>query len=65
LQFWGLNSGSTPWATLPALFVMGSFRDGSQELLVRGRLQTMILLISASWVTRITGVSQWRPAYFA
>jgi hypothetical protein len=24
-QYWGLNSGSTPWATLPALFCDGFF----------------------------------------
>jgi hypothetical protein len=24
---WGLNSGSTPWATLPALFFGWVFRD--------------------------------------
>jgi hypothetical protein len=27
-------------------------------------LQTVILLISASWVARITGVSHWCPALF-
>jgi hypothetical protein len=25
LQYWGLNSGSTPWATLPALFLWRVF----------------------------------------
>jgi hypothetical protein len=27
LQYWGLNSGPTPWATLPALFLWRVFWD--------------------------------------
>jgi hypothetical protein len=34
LWYWGLNSGSTPWATLPVFFVLGFFEIGSHELLV-------------------------------
>jgi hypothetical protein len=37
--------------------VMGYFEIGSHELFAWGWLQTMILLISASWVARITGMS--------
>jgi hypothetical protein len=41
--------------------VMGFFQIGSCELFAQGRLQTMILLNSASWVARITGwaTSTW------
>jgi hypothetical protein len=39
---------------------------GSHELFAVGWLQTLILLISASQVTRITCVGHWYPAdYFA
>jgi hypothetical protein len=31
----------------------------------QGWLQTMILMISASWVARITGMSHWHPVYNA
>jgi hypothetical protein len=57
LWYWGLNSGPSPWATLPALFLWGVFKIGSPRTICLGWLQTMILLISASWVARITGVS--------
>jgi hypothetical protein len=30
--YWGLNSGPSPWATPPALFVMGIFETGSHKL---------------------------------
>jgi hypothetical protein len=62
-QYWGLNSGPSPWTTLPALFVMGIFEIGLSNY-CPGWLQTMILLISVSWLTRITGVSHWCPAKF-
>jgi hypothetical protein len=61
--YWGLNSG--PHACLAALpllplcqpfFVMVIFKVGSRNLFALGWLQTEILLISASWVARITGV---------
>jgi hypothetical protein len=38
------------------------FNIGSHELLCLGWLWTGILLISASWVARIAGMSHWRPA---
>jgi hypothetical protein len=37
--------------------VLGIFEIGSHELFAWGWLRTTILLISASWVARITGVS--------
>jgi hypothetical protein len=38
------------------------FRDSVLKTICSGWLQTTILLISASWVARITGVSHWHPA---
>jgi hypothetical protein len=55
LWYGGVNSGSTPWATLPVLFCEGFFCPGW--------LRIVILLISGSWVARITGVSHQLPAY--
>jgi hypothetical protein len=57
LLYWGLNSGTTPWATPPALFYDGSFWDRVSQTICPGWSQTEILLISASWVVRITGLS--------
>jgi hypothetical protein len=59
LRYWGLNSGPSPWAIPPALFVIGFFFEiGFCELFALGWLRTSILLISASWVARVTGVSR-------
>jgi hypothetical protein len=33
LQYWGFNSGPTPWATLPAFFVLSIFEIGSLNYL--------------------------------
>jgi hypothetical protein len=57
----GVNSGLhvhksgtlTTWATLSTQFCAGYFRDRVLWTISLGRLQTMILLISASWVPRI------------
>jgi hypothetical protein len=38
---------------------LGFFKMGSCELFAQGWLQTLILLNSASSVTRIAGVSHW------
>jgi hypothetical protein len=57
LLYWSLNSGCTPWATPPALFCDGFFRDRVSWTIFPSWLQTLILLISASWVVWITGVS--------
>jgi hypothetical protein len=56
-QYWGLNSGPSLWATAPALFCDGLFWNRVPWTICPGWLQTVILLISASWVARITGVS--------
>jgi hypothetical protein len=43
-------------------FVLDSFKIGSTELFAQGCLPTVILMIFASGVARITGVSRWHPA---
>jgi hypothetical protein len=43
-------------------FCEGFFEIGSHGTTCLGWLQTVILLISASWVARITGVSHQCPA---
>jgi hypothetical protein len=45
-----------------SLFVMGFFELRSLKLFARSWLWTSILLISASWVARITDMSHRRPA---
>jgi hypothetical protein len=62
LQYWDLNSGPTPWATPPALFCDGFFQDRVSGTISPGLFQTLYLLISASWLARITGVSHQRLA---
>jgi hypothetical protein len=42
--------------------VLGIFEIGSWELFAQGWLWNLTLLISASWVARVTGVSHWLPA---
>jgi hypothetical protein len=61
-RYWGLNSGPTPQATPPALFCDGFLQDRASRTICPGWLWTVSLLISASWVARITGVSHWLPA---
>jgi hypothetical protein len=57
LRYRGLNSGTIPWATPPALFCEGFFQDRVLWIFCPGWLWTAIIHISASWVGRITGVS--------
>jgi hypothetical protein len=52
-----LERQSTTWATLPALFCVGCFLDRVFQIICLNWLQTVILLISASWIARIIGVS--------
>jgi hypothetical protein len=56
LWYWTLNSGPLP-STLPALFCDGCFWDMVSWTVCLSWFQTVILLISASWGARITGVS--------
>jgi hypothetical protein len=51
-----LNSGPTPWATPPALFCDGVFQARVLRTICPIWLPTVILLISATWVARITSV---------
>jgi hypothetical protein len=44
-------------------FLCWVFRDRVSRTIYPGWLQTMILLIAASWVARIMGVSHWCPAW--
>jgi hypothetical protein len=71
LWYWDLNSRShTCWASALPLgplhqpfFVLGIFEIGSCKLtFCVGWLQTVIILISASQIPRITGLSHWHPA---
>jgi hypothetical protein len=57
LQFWGLNSGPSPWATPPALFLWRVFWARVSQNYVLGWLWIALLLISASWVARFTDMS--------
>jgi hypothetical protein len=57
----GLNSGPTPWATPPALFCEGFFWNRVPWIICLGWLQIVILLISASWVNKITGMNHQHP----
>jgi hypothetical protein len=61
--YWDWNSGPTPWATPRC---DGFFRDGGvSQTICPGRLRTTLLLISASWVARITCMSHQRLAHCA
>jgi hypothetical protein len=51
-------------ATPPALFCEGFFWDRILQTVCPVWLQTSILLISASWAARFTGVSHWRGSGF-
>jgi hypothetical protein len=64
LQYSGLNSRPTPWAIPSALCCDGFFRDRVSRTICLGWLQTLILLISAFWVAKITSMSHWRLAYW-
>jgi hypothetical protein len=54
---WGLKSGLTPWATPLALFCNEIFQDRVSWTICPDWFPAVILLISASWVANITGVS--------
>jgi hypothetical protein len=53
----GAWTRSTHWATLSAPFLWWVFKDRVSWTICLGWLQTAILLISASWVAGITGMS--------
>jgi hypothetical protein len=57
-----LGRCSTTRITPSVLFCAGYFQDRVSQTLCPGWPRTVILLIFASWVARITGVSHWPPA---
>jgi hypothetical protein len=64
LRYWVLNSGPTPWTTPPAPFCDEFFQYSVSWPILLGWLWTKILLTSASWVARITGMCSWCLVYF-
>jgi hypothetical protein len=64
LQYWGLNSRSSPWATPPVLFCEGFVQDRVSQTIFLDWLPTAILLISASWIARIYRLRYWLPIVF-
>jgi hypothetical protein len=54
----GLELRAYTWATPPALLLCWVFQDRVLRTICPGWLRILILLISASWVTRIIGVSR-------
>jgi hypothetical protein len=61
VQYWGLiELRADTWATPPAFFCDGFFQDRVSQTICPVWLQTRILLISASQVARIKGVSHQR-----
>jgi hypothetical protein len=63
LQYWGLNSEPTPWAPPQPFLVMGFFQHRVSGDICLSLLWTTILLMSASWVARITGMSHCHLAF--
>jgi hypothetical protein len=57
-----LSRHSTTWATPPALFCDGCFQDRVSWTICPGWLWSAILIISATWIARITDVSHQCPA---
>jgi hypothetical protein len=57
-----LDRHSTTWAMSP-LFCVGYFWDRVLQTICLGWLQMAFLLISASWVSSIIGVSHWCQLY--
>jgi hypothetical protein len=57
LQYLGLNSGYTESHSTTPFFCDGFFGDRVWRTICLGWLQTAVLLISTSYVARITGVS--------
>jgi hypothetical protein len=63
MQYWGLNSGPKPQATPPALVLWRVSPDRVFQTICPGWLQTLVLLISVSWIAGITGMSHQHPAW--
>jgi hypothetical protein len=56
LRAYTLSHSSSPF------YCDGFFQERISRTICPGWLQTMILLISASWEATITGMSHWHPA---
>jgi hypothetical protein len=63
LWYWGLNSCPTPWATPSVLLCEGFFRNRVLQTIWLGWIRTVILLISASWVAKVTVMRHQHQAY--
>jgi hypothetical protein len=63
LRALSLQSRSTIWATPPVHFALVILEMGVLQTICLDWPWTVILLISASQVARITGVSHWCPAW--
>jgi hypothetical protein len=50
--------------SISPFFVMGIFKIGSHKLFAQGLALNTVVLIFASWVARITGVSGWQNLSF-
>jgi hypothetical protein len=57
----GFELGPTPWATPPVIFWDGFFQDRVSQTISPGWRWMETLLIPASWVARIIGMSHWWP----
>jgi hypothetical protein len=53
MWYWDLNSGPTPWALHQSFLVKSFFKIGFHRNICPDWFWTSILLISASWVSRI------------
>jgi hypothetical protein len=60
LWYWSLNLAYTLSHSTNHFLWRVFFKMGSHELFAQADFWTAILLISASWVSRIIGVSHWR-----
>jgi hypothetical protein len=61
LQCWGENSGPSSSVTLTTLLLWRVFQDRVSQTLCPDWLWTAILLISATWIARIIGMSHRCP----
>jgi hypothetical protein len=65
LGYWGLNTWTISWTTPPALLYEDFFPDKFSQTVYPGQFQTTVLLISASCIARITGMSHGHPTFLA
>jgi hypothetical protein len=63
-KYWGLNSGPSLWATLPALFCERYFWDRISRTTCPGLTRNHEPPNLCSWAARIIGVSHWHQLPF-